>query len=337
MDLFGSLGFSGTTLVKMINKDPRVLETDASIFVKYFKDHAFSEKQIANLTLKRPTLYLYNAQNIFKPKFEYFYSLGFSNLEVAKILSEEPYILERSLEFQIIPCIKELKRILGTNENVLKVIRACYRILECNVEELLEPNISMMLSRGVPQALVMKMFLMEPKSLLLKADRLSEILNETVKLGFDPNKFIFVLAIRCLALLSRTLWERKVEAYGSFGLSTDEIYSAFRLQPMFMIVSEKKIRKSMCFFINKLKLNPSMISKNPNLLLLSLESRIIPRCSVLQILMSKGLIKGDISLTYALRMTEKLYVEKFVSRFQDEVPDVVRAHQGMLEFQGFLH
>jgi hypothetical protein len=53
-----------------------------------------------------------------------------------------------------------------------------------------------------------------------------------MKLGFDPNNLQFVLAIRSMAM-SKTLWERKVEAYRGFGMSKDEIYSAFIRHPLF--------------------------------------------------------------------------------------------------------
>jgi mTERF domain-containing protein len=193
----------------------------------------------------------------------------------------------------------------------------------------------MLISHGVPESLVLKMFLIQPKLLLVRTYRFSEIVSDVMKLGFDPNSLLFVSAIRVMAVMSKTLWEQKVEAYKSFGLSKDEIYSTFKRQPLFMIVSEMKIKKLMAFFVNKLKMKPLLISKNPNLLLLSLEKRIIPRCSVLQLLMSKGLIKADTNLVRVWRMTEKKFVEKLVCKYQNEVPDVVRAHQGKIEFHGF--
>uniref|UniRef100_A0A5B7C4S5 Uncharacterized protein n=1 Tax=Davidia involucrata TaxID=16924 RepID=A0A5B7C4S5_DAVIN len=335
IELLKSLGFSGTNLVKVLNRDSRILETNAYTVVEFFRSYGFSEKQISLLTMKRPTLYIYNTQKKFKPKLEYFKSLGFQGEEIAQILSSEPYILERSLENQIIPSVQVIRRIVGTNENVLKAIKMCYRILEFNLEKVLEPNIAILMNHGVPESKVLKLIMIEPKSLLLRTYRFSEVVSEVVKFGFDPTNLLFVLAIRSLATMSRSLWEQKLGAYCSFGLSEDEIISAFKLQPMCMIASEKKIRKLMDFFVNQLKMKPSVISKNPNLMLLSLEKRIIPRCSVLQLLMSKNLIKGDMSLVYAFRMTEKMFVGKFVSKYQNVIPEVVEAHQGKLQFLGF--
>ena len=75
-----------------------------------------------------------------------------------------------------------------------------------------------------------------------------------MKLGFNPNNLLFVLAKNSMAVMSKSLWEQKVEAFRSFGLSKDEIYSAFKKQPMCMIASENKIRKLMSFFVNKLNM-----------------------------------------------------------------------------------
>jgi mTERF domain-containing protein len=299
LELFESLGISSTSLAKMLSiaNNPRVLESDAYTVVEFFRAHGFRDEQISTLTVKRPLLYLFNAHKILKPKLDFFKSLGFSDLEIAKLLSTQPSILARSLEKHIIPCVQELRQSLGTDENVLKAIKAGYGLIQANVEKVLKPNLSMLISHGVPHSLALK-------QLFLRS-------------------------------MSKTLWERKVEAYKSFGLSKDEIYLAFKRQPLFMAISEKKIKKSMGFFVNKLKIKPSLISKHPILIQFSLEKRIIPRCSVLQLLISKRLIKEDTRIFQVIRMSENKFVEKLVSKYQSEVPDVVRAHQGKIEFQGF--
>ena len=93
LELFESLAFSSTSLGKMPDKDPRLPESDAYNAVEFFRTHGFRGQQVSDLTMKRPTLYLFNAHEDFKPKFEFFKSLRLSELEIAKILSTEPYIL----------------------------------------------------------------------------------------------------------------------------------------------------------------------------------------------------------------------------------------------------
>jgi mTERF domain-containing protein len=63
----------------MLDKYPRVLESDAYTVVEFFRAHAFSDEQISTLTMKRPLLYLLNAHKNFKPKLELLKSLVFSD------------------------------------------------------------------------------------------------------------------------------------------------------------------------------------------------------------------------------------------------------------------
>ncbi|KAM1035503.1 hypothetical protein ACFX2I_038644 [Malus domestica] len=335
LDLFKSLGFSGTSLAKMVGKEPRVLECNAKTVFEFFRSHGLSEKDIASLMMKLPALFVYDAEKIFKPKIEFFRSLGLSEIEIATILSNEPYVLTRSLKHHFIPSVKALRQFLGSDENVLKAIKGYYRMLECNLEKLLEPNITLLRSHGVPESLIVKIFMIQPKTLLLRNAVLSEIIDYVKDLGFEPNNLLFVLAVRSMAVISTALWEQKLETYTSLGLSKDEIFAAFRSQPMCMITSVKKIHQLMDFFVNKLNLKPSTVAKHPNLLLLSMEKRILPRCSVLQLLLSQGLIKEDINFPYVLKLTEKAFMRKVMSKYEQVVPDIVKANKGQIEFQGF--
>ncbi|KAI8529189.1 hypothetical protein RHMOL_Rhmol12G0205600 [Rhododendron molle] len=297
--------------------------------------YGFTKEQICMLTMKRPQLYLYNAPRNFKPKMEYIKSLGFSDAEVVQILLDVPNVIRRSLENKIIPSFQVIKRIVGTGENVLKAIKASYRVCDKDLEKVLEPNIAILINHGVPKPLLLKFFMSQTRSLVLNTHQFTEVVEEVDKLGFDPTSMLYLLAVNSLAMINKSLWERKSEVYRSFGMSEDQILSAFIRQPMSMMTSEKKIRKLMGFFVNELKISPLVISKTPKLMLLSLEKRLVPRCSVLQLLMSKGAIKGDFSLVHALRMNHKKFEEKYVSKYQNVIPKVVEAHQGKIPFQGF--
>ncbi|PON77348.1 Mitochodrial transcription termination factor [Parasponia andersonii] len=335
MELLESLGFSGASLGKLLIKEPRLLHSDLVNTIEFFKAQGFSDKQLAMIIIKLPALLLLNTTKVFKPKLDFFRSMGFTDEDVAKILSWSPYILRRGLGNHIMPCVEVLKRVLGTNEDVLKVIKAGYYILDYNLERNLVPNMSIFKSYGVPEPYILRWFVLHPRTLLLRPEHVTEILAEVVKLGFDPNTRLFVLAFSSMALQSKTLWEKKLGAYKSFGLSEDQVYSAFRLRPMFMITSVKKIKKVMNFFMTKMSIEPSEICRYPTLLLYSLDKRIIPRCAVLQLLMSNGFMKEDVKLFSYLIMTEEKFVKNLVRKYQNVLPDIVKAHKGKIEFQGF--
>ncbi|KAF9611061.1 hypothetical protein IFM89_026941 [Coptis chinensis] len=83
------------------------------------------------------------------------------------------------------------------------------------------------------------------------------------------------------------------------------------------------------FFTVKQNFELSDIAKSPVILALSLEKRIIPRCNVLEILYSNGLI-GRVnagSVTTALKLNEKKFIKKYVTKYQVAFPEMVHAYK----------
>ncbi|KAI8020282.1 hypothetical protein LOK49_LG04G03857 [Camellia lanceoleosa] len=78
------------------------------------------------------------------------------------------------------------------------------------------------------------------------------IVEEVDKMGFNPCKLNFVLAIHLLKSISKSTWGKKVEVYKKWGWSEDEILEAFGKHPVFIIVSENKIMRVVDFFVNKI-------------------------------------------------------------------------------------
>ena len=95
-----------------------------------------------------------------------------------------------------------------------------------------------------------------------------------------------------------------------------------------MLLSEEKITKAMNFLVSNLGYSSTDIAKNPVVLNLSLEKRLIPRCSVVQILLAKDLVKNDLSLSTFLLPNEKYFLERFVIKFQDDVPQLRDVYWG---------
>ncbi|OVA06338.1 Mitochodrial transcription termination factor-related [Macleaya cordata] len=97
-----------------------------------------------------------------------------------------------------------------------------------------------------------------------------------------------------------------------------------------MLTSEEKIRNMMDFFVNKLGLKPSNVAQYPNLLLYSLEKRIILWSSVIQVLKSKGLMKKDQGVITALHLSKDTFKKRYVIKYQETVPEVIEAYRGKI-------
>ncbi|XP_077248872.1 uncharacterized protein LOC143888876 [Tasmannia lanceolata] len=295
-----------------------------------FKNYDFDKTHISKLITKYPSLLLAKPDKTLKPKFEFFRDMGLSGSNLAKILYSNPNILERSLKKSTMPSIDFLRSHLRTNENIIFAIRRSPRLLHLGFQNLMVSNVSTLQKHGVPELGISKLIMTRPSALMVNPDRFSENIMAIKEMGYNPLKSTFIRAVNIMSVISKSTWEAKLEVYRSEGWSENEILHAFKTQPMCMGISEKKIRKACDYFVNKMGWKPSVISRNPNLLNLSLEKRIHPRCSITQILMSEGLIDKDLNLVRVLKLTEKDFMEKFVIKNQEKIPKIQRVYQNMI-------
>ncbi|XP_077249363.1 uncharacterized protein LOC143888858 [Tasmannia lanceolata] len=300
----------------------------------FFQNHGFTKSHIRDLISKNPSLLLANPDKTLKPKFEFFYSLGFICIDLAKIFISNPWLLSRSLNNQIIPSFNFLGSLLHTNENIIVAIRRSTHFLQYNVEKVMAPNFAVLQNHGVPNSMISKMILKHPRTMMLNNSRLREIVGMVKEMGFNPVKAHFIVAVRVMSAISKLNWEGKLDVYRSLGWSEAEIFSAFKWYPNQILMSEKKIRRGMDYFVTKMNCKPSVISKYLNILSFSLDKRIIPRCSVLQVLMSKGLIKKVFCLVPVLKANEKKFLEKYVIKNLERVPELLSLYKGEMELSG---
>ncbi|KAK1318664.1 hypothetical protein QJS10_CPB04g00423 [Acorus calamus] len=307
---------------------------NADLVLDFFRNHGFDQIHIAKVITGQPMLLSLHVERILKPKMDFLTRYGFSSSQLIKNLSRSPKVLCQSLENQIIPSFKFLEGVIGKQEDVIVSVNRSMDLLHIYSLKRLKLNISYLRDHGVPASHVSKFLLRRPNMFcMVDPDRFRTSLVTIHGMGFNPLSTMFVEAVGTL-LISKTNWEEKSELYRNLGWSEDDLLSAFKKQPKCMQISEKKIKRGFEFFVGELGCHPSLLSGCPVLLFLDLEKRVIPRCSVLQVLLSKGLIKKDMKWTYALIPSEKRFLERFVTKYEEEVPELMRAYQGMTESRG---
>ncbi|THF93930.1 hypothetical protein TEA_017620 [Camellia sinensis var. sinensis] len=293
--------------------------------------HGFTNAQITNLVRRRPVLLLANPEKTLSPKLEFFQSIGVSRTDLARTLSSNPTLLTRSLENQIIPSYNFLKGVVQSDKKVVSALKRTSWIFLEDHKKNIVPNIAVLREDEVPESSIALLLTHFPEAIMQKHDQFREIVNEVKTMGFNPLKSTFVLAVHAISGKgNKSIWDRCYEAYRKWGWSNDEIHLAFKKHPHCMILSEKKITRAMDFFVNKMGWNSKMIARCPVVLFFSLEKRIIPRCSVIQVLSVKGLIKKDLSLSSVLLPVEKCFLERFVTKYEEEVPELLSVYQGKL-------
>lgn len=169
-----------------------------------------------------------------------------------------------------------------------------------------------------------------PDSLFRDPNRFKASVDEVMKMGLDPKKLVFVHAVKVFCKKSQQFRDQKMEVYRRFGLSDEEIWALFRSRPSCMDHSEEKIVGMMDFFVNKMKLPPTVVVQCPAALTLDLEKRVIPRCRVIQLLIDKNLVRKGLSIGSFLLQAEDKFLNKFVTNYETELPGLMKIYQGRL-------
>ncbi|KAJ4722218.1 Transcription termination factor like, partial [Melia azedarach] len=295
----------------------------------FLKNHGFSKTQITNLTRSCPDVLLCSPKKTLLPKFEFFYSKGISNFDLAKMLFVCPHLFRRSLQNHIIPSFNYLSNFLQSSEKTIALIKRFPPILYNGVDGYLAPKIKILRDIGVPELNILKLIDSWPRLGLTYQKYFEKNVAVVKEMGINPSKKQFVLALVAKNLISESLWERKVNVYKRWGWSEEEILTAFRKCPWIMIVSEDKIEAVMDFFVNRIGWKSSAIVRCPVVFTLSLEKRVIPRRAVFEFLSLKSLIKESTNFASWLYCSEKTFLQKFVNSY-DEAPQLLNLYQEKL-------
>ncbi|VAI53117.1 unnamed protein product [Triticum turgidum subsp. durum] len=78
------------------------------------------------------------------------------------------------------------------------------------------------------------------------------------------------------------------------------------------------------FLLSEVGLEPMSIAHQPVILSLSLEGRLRPRYYVIKFLKENGLLDGDPSFFTAVKMTEKVFMEKLISPHKEAAPHLAQ-------------
>ncbi|KAK1318667.1 hypothetical protein QJS10_CPB04g00426 [Acorus calamus] len=291
--LISSCGLSPEAAIKASKWVTLKNTKNADLVLDCLRNHGFESTHIAKVIGRRPDLLKLHPERTLRPKMDFLM---------------RSHSVTRSLENQIIPCFGFLDDLVGTQENVIAAINRSAYIMCSSRQKRLVPNASMFC--------------------MVDPDRFRTSVVAVHGMGFNPLSTRFVEAVRAI-LISKSGWDEKYELCRSLGWSDVDFMSAFRMCPQFKLSSEKKIKRVFEFFVGELGWEPPSLSRCPVLISLNLEKRVIPRCLVLEVLLSKGLIEKDMKWSTALKITEKQFLDRFVSKNEEEAAELMRAYNGM--------
>lgn len=236
-------------------------------------------------------------------------------------------MLHSSLANNIIPSIAFLKKIVTSDSNVVTILKRSKWILTKNVETYLSTKFDILRACGVPEANIVSLLVSFPNVFVMENYRFKKIVEDVKKMGFDPCRTMFCEGIRRLGPLKESMLEAKIDVYKSWGWSEEDIYRAFKKAPTCIGLSGGMINVKMDFLVKKMGFDALQIAKYPSILKYNLEKRIVPRCAVVDILISNGVIERSCNLNCVALVKDEDFVKKFVTRYEGKLPHLLKVYQ----------
>ncbi|KAF8701850.1 hypothetical protein HU200_033174 [Digitaria exilis] len=253
----------------------------------------------------------------------YLRELGLTAAEVRCFVLASSYrFLHAGLDGRLRPNYRILRDLLGSHENVLTAVKQSIELIYENLEVVVLPKLQALRDYGVSEDVLVKLVITHPKALVHRSSRFNEGLAAMKDFGVSPDSGMFPYAFGVFATIYQSKWDRRVENYLSLGWTEAQVRRAFIRHPYCMSVSDEKVRQLLRFLSEKLGWDPEYVASSPNILSFSYERRVLPRYKVLEILVSRGVLKNGIRMWH-LRMSEKKFMENYVTRHQDVIPEVL--------------
>ena len=204
-----------------------------------------------------------------------------------------------------------------------------YSGILCDLDKYSAPNIKLLREQGVPESRIARFIEYFPRALKTNPKLFKEIVEEVKELGFDPLKLQFFLVVHIKIRTSKSTWAKKEGIYRKWGWTDYDIDAAFRVHPWCVTISDDKVEAVMDFLVNRMGYKSADIARCPVVLSMSLGKRIIPRGSVIQVLLSKGLV-NKLRLSAIYKCDEKAFLNRYIFCREKEADELLKLYQANL-------
>ncbi|CAM8980755.1 unnamed protein product [Rhodiola kirilowii] len=278
--------------------------------LNFLRCYGFTDAQISSIVTVSPRVLHSDPFKTLKPKFDLFISLGASHEAMLKIIRNCPLLIAMNLKKCLVPALDLIKSIVASNDELITLLTNC-SILQ---RRTLGPNVAFLRDIGMPERRISRFVILNGNAFRPQPVKFKVMVDRALAMGFNIETTFFGDAINTFASLTEENWEKKVEIFRKWGWSESEFNVAFTKRPRIMLLSEAKIEGTMDYLVNKMGVDAAYLAKYPHAILSSLKKRIIPRCSVVRVLLSKGLIKKDYSLNSVIMSTDEYFLKTFVEK-----------------------
>ncbi|XP_057794576.1 uncharacterized protein LOC131010892 [Salvia miltiorrhiza] len=290
----------------------------ADSILSFLKENSFTTTQLEKLVIHNPRILGFTIEG-FKSRLKVFQDLGLSSEEIAKIISSNQGILHSCMASKVIPSLSMLKALLGSNDEVARLLKKCAWFLTHDLEKTLMPNVEILKSCSIPIERILHFLYTNPRCFLVKPDIMRKSVDGAIKFEVPQTSTAFIYAVAALSHTSEGMWEVKLETLRDLGFSDDDIFTMFRKQPNVFSASTKTMKNKIELLLATGKYNIANIVSNSTALGRSIEKRLQPRLQILGLMESRNLIQQWPSLSRVASFTDDRFFERFIRPYYDKI------------------
>ncbi|TVU19373.1 hypothetical protein EJB05_35518, partial [Eragrostis curvula] len=305
----------------------------ADAVLALLRRYDFSDAHISSTIRQRPSLLAADPAKTLQPKLEFLASVGIEAPLLPRLVLAHPAILTYSVQHYLEPLFASLREVLGSDARVLAALHTNPFAIRGRPKTFF-PSITLLREvHGLSADDVSKLVAEQPSVLLVTPDRMKEVVEAARIVGVKPGDPMFCHVLVTLCKMSAPKLESKIMLYQRLGFHKDAINLMIRRYPLMVAPSEKKIAGMVGFLTDKAGLTRDDIVSYPSMMVRCLEvhSR---RCAVLAVLRRAGKLQQH-RLPKLLVWTKERFLDVYVRPHVEEVPDVLRAMNGEIPFQGY--
>lgn len=286
--------------------------------VAFLAGLGLSAADIAAAFAYDPRLLCAEVDRTLAPRLAELAGLGLSPSQIARLVLVDPARFRRPT---VISKLQYYVPLFGSFETLLQALKNNSYLLSSDLEKVVKPNVALLRECGLGACDIAKLCIPLPRLLTTSPERVRDMVAQAENVGVRRGSKMFRHAILAVAYIS----EEKIAAKMQFLMKTlkwsdAEARIAVSKLPVVLRSSEDKLSRVSEFLISEVGLEPAYIAYRPAMLTYSLERRLMPRHCVLKYLKDNGLIESDKSYYSAVQVTEEVFVEKYISPYEDTAP-----------------
>ncbi|THU60493.1 hypothetical protein C4D60_Mb07t13340 [Musa balbisiana] len=290
----------------------------------FFKSYGFDNTQVKKVISVNPRWLLLDVEKTLAPKFRALQNLGFSCSDITHLIRSNNHVISYKSQ-NILSKIQLWQGLLGSNDSLVKLCKNNRWFLGYSIEKRIQPNIEILRDCGITDQQLSMILRYRPFLITGNAETLKALISRADGLGLARTSGMFLPTLSMLQTVSEKNFKACLEFFKGFGWSEDDFLAAFRKAPTLVGLSLKSLQRKMEFLVSEAGCAPSYLALRPDIFLMSLEKRLMPRHRIVTGLKSRGVCISNLSMYTYMKYSEKKFLQKFVNCYK-EYPEFIELY-----------